>query len=81
MLTGRPASPRVRIDYKKLSANIKEALAAAGKKELARRADAEMDKAKAKLEEKAGEELDKALESDEVQDLKDKAGDSLKKLF
>lgn len=81
VLSGALESPRVEIDYDKLSANIKEALVAAGKKELAKRANAEMDKAKAELEKKAGEELDKALESDEAKELKNKASDSLKKLF
>ena len=37
-------TPRVRIDYDKLTANMKNALVAAGKKELASRANAEMDK-------------------------------------
>jgi len=81
VLTGALDSPRVKIDYEKLTANIKQALVAAGKKELANRANAEMDKAKEQAKEKATEELDKALQSDEAEEVKTKAKDALKKLF
>lgn len=81
ILSGAVDAPRVQIDYEKLSAGIREALIAAGKKALADRADAEIDKAKAELEKQAGEQLDKAMESDEAKELKSKAGDALKKLF
>lgn len=81
VLTGTLVSPRVKVDYEKLSANIKEALVAAGKKELSKRANAEMDKAKQQAAEAANKEIDKALESDEAKDLKNKASESLKKLF
>lgn len=76
-LAGSLDSPRVKIDYDKLTANIKNALVAAGKKELANRASAELDKAK----EQATEELDKALQSEEAEEVKSKAKDALKKLF
>ena len=80
-LTGSLDSPRVKIDYDKLTANIKQALVAAGKKELANRANAELDKAKEQAKEKATEELDKALQSEEAEEVKTKAKDALKKLF
>ena len=80
-LEGSLSSPRVKVDYDKLSANMKEALVAAGKKELSKRANAEMDKAKDELKEQAGEELDKAMQSEEAEEVKSKAGDALKKLF
>ncbi|MEN8255934.1 MAG: hypothetical protein ABFR33_10760, partial [Verrucomicrobiota bacterium] len=51
LLTGSLDSPRVKIDYDKLTANIKQALLAAGKKELANRANAELDKAKEQAKE------------------------------
>jgi len=76
-LVGALDSPRVKIDYGKLTANIENALIAAGKKELANRANAELDKAK----EKAGEELGKALQSEEAEEAKSKAKEALKKLF
>ena len=80
-VTGPLALPRLEIDYEKLSAEIREALVAAGKKELSRRANEEMDKARDELEAKAGEELDKAIQSEEAEEIKSKAGDALKKLF
>ncbi len=81
VLTGALDSPRVKIDYDKLATNIKNALVAAGKKELSKRANAEMDKAKAELKKQATEELDKLMESDEAKEAKEKAADTLKKLF
>jgi uncharacterized protein (TIGR03546 family) len=80
-LTGALNSPRIEVDYDKLSASIKEALVAAGKKELSKRADAEMDKAKEELKKQAGEELDKAMQSKEAEEAKSKATDAIKKLF
>ncbi len=80
-LEGTLTSPRVKIDYDKLSANMKEALVAAGKKELSNRANAEMDQAKDTAKAKAGEELDKAMQSEEAEEVKTKAKDALKKLF
>ncbi len=80
-LAGSLDSPRVKIDYDKLTANIKNALVAAGKKELANRASAELDKAKEQAKEQATEELDKALQSEEAEEVKSKAKDALKKLF
>lgn len=80
-LSGSLDSPRVKIDYDKLSANIKKALVAAGKKELANRANAEMDKAKEQAKEMAAEEVDKLMQSEEAEEVKSKAKDALKKLF
>lgn len=80
-LGGSLRSPRVKIDYDKLTANMKQALVSAGKKELANRATAEADKAKAAAKEKVGEELDKALQGEEAKEIKAKASDALKKLF
>ncbi len=76
-LSGALASPRIEIDYEKLTANMKQALIAAGKKELSTRADKEIDKAK----EKAGKELDKLMESDEANEAKQKAKEALKGFF
>jgi len=81
VLMGALDSPRVKIDYDKLTANMKEALVDAGKKELSKRANAEMDKAKDEAKAKAGEELDKAMQSEEAEEVKSKATDALKKLF
>lgn len=80
-LSGSLLSPRVNIDYDKLTANMKEALVAAGKKELSKRANQEMDKAKDELQQQAGEELEKLMESDEAEEMKSKAKDAFKKLF
>ena len=76
-LGGSLLAPRVNIDYEKLSANMKQALIAAGKKELANRANKEIDKAR----EQAGKELDKLMESDDAKETKQKAKDALKGLF
>ncbi|MCF7864183.1 MAG: hypothetical protein K9L89_05280, partial [Kiritimatiellales bacterium] len=81
LLGGSLLSPRVKIDYDKLTANMKQALVAAGKKELANRTTAEVDKAKAAAKEKAGAEVNKLLESDDAKATKAKATDALKKLF
>jgi uncharacterized protein (TIGR03546 family) len=82
---GSLLSPRIQIDYDKLSANMKTALVAAGKKELSKRADAEIDKAKDELTEQAGEELGKLLgggdDDKEGKSTEDQAEGLLKKLF
>jgi hypothetical protein len=80
-LEGSLLSPRVRIDYDKLTANMKSALMAAGKKELANRANAEMDKATEELKGQAGEEVNKLLGGEEGESTEDKAKNALKKLF
>ena len=80
-LSGAPTSPRVDIDYDKLTANMKEALVAAGKKALSKRANKEMDKAKDELMKQGGEELDKLLGGEEGESTEDKAKGLLKKLF
>jgi uncharacterized protein (TIGR03546 family) len=80
-LEGSLLAPRVRIDYDKLTANIKSALMASGKKALANRADAEMDKAKEELKGQAGEEINKLLGGKEGESTEDKAKSALKKLF
>jgi hypothetical protein len=80
-LEGSLLSPRVRIDYDKLTSNMKSALIAAGKKELANRANAEMDKAKEELMGQAGEEINKLLGGEEGESTEDKAKNALKKLF
>ena len=80
-LEGSLLAPRVRIDYDTLTANMKSALIAAGKKELANRANAEMDKAKEKLMGQAGEEINKLLGGEEGESTQDKAKNALKKLF
>ncbi len=80
-LGGSLLLPRVSIDYEKLTANMKDALIAAGKKELSKRADAEMDKAKEELKQQAGQELNKVLGGEEGESAGDKAKDALKKLF
>ncbi len=76
-LGGSLLSPRVNIDYEKLTANMKKALVAAGKKELSDRANKEIDKAK----KQAGEELGKLLGGEEGDSTEDKAKGLLKKLF
>lgn len=81
VLVGALAAPRVQIDYDKLAANIKKALVAAGKEQLSKRANAEMDKAKAELKQQVDEEIGKLMESDEAKETKQKAKDALKKLF
>ena len=80
-LGGSLLQPRVSIDYDKLTANMKDALIAAGKEELANRANAEMDKAKEELKAQAGEELKKALGGEEGASVENQAKDALKKLF
>lgn len=80
-LAGSLLQPRVSIDIDKLKNNIKDALGAAGKKELAKRANAEMDKAKEKLKKQAGEEVNKLLGGEEGESVEDKAKDAIKKLF
>ena len=80
-LEGSLLSPRVRIDYDKLTANMKSALMAAGKKELANRANAEMDKAQEALTDQAGEEINKLLGGEEGESTEDKAKSALQKLF
>ncbi len=79
--SGSLHSPRVNIDYDKLSANIRQSLVAAGKKELSKRANQEMDKAKGELKKKADQEINKLMESDEAKEVKSKAKDAFKKLF
>ncbi len=76
-LGGALLSPRVKIDYDKLAAEMKEALVSAGKKALSKRADKEMDKAK----KQAGEELDKLLGGEKGGSAEKKAKGMLKKLF
>ncbi len=80
-LGGSLVSPRISIDYGKLTANMKDALVAAGKKELSNRANAEMDKAKEELKKQAGAEINKALGGEEGGSVQDKAKDAFKKLF
>lgn len=80
-LSGSLTSPRVDIDYDKLTANMKEALVAAGKKALSKRANKEMDKAKDELMKQGGEELDKLLGGEEGGSTEEKAKGLLKKLF
>ncbi len=80
-LGGSLLLPRVSIDYEKLTANMKNALVSAGKKELSKRANAEMDKAKDELKKQAGEEVNKLLGGDEGESTGDKAKNALKKLF
>jgi len=79
-LSGSILSPRVSVDLEKLTASMKKALVAAGKKELANRANAEMDKAKSDLKQQAGEEVGKLLGGEE-ESVKDSAKNALKKLF
>jgi len=77
-LGGSLLSPRVDIDYDKLAASMKQALVAAGKKALSKRANKEMDKAK----QQAGEELGKLLGGEEEgSSTEEKAKGLLKKLF
>jgi uncharacterized protein (TIGR03546 family) len=87
-LGGSLLSPRIKIDLEKLTANMKTALVAAGKKELANRANKEVDKAKEEAQKQAGEQLNKLLGGDketvggeEAESTEDKAKDMLKKLF
>lgn len=80
-LEGSLIAPRVKIDYDKLTANMKEALIAAGKKELSNRANAEMEKAKDELKNQAAEELENVMQSEEAEEVKSQAKDALKKLF
>ncbi|MCF7847750.1 MAG: DUF2062 domain-containing protein [Kiritimatiellales bacterium] len=76
-LGGSLLSPRVKLDYEKLTANMKSAVVAAGKKELTNRANKEVDKLKGQ----AGEEINKALESNGAKEATEKAKGMLKKLF
>ncbi|MBN2163002.1 MAG: DUF2062 domain-containing protein [Pontiellaceae bacterium] len=80
-LSGSLVSPRISVDMEKLTANMKEALVAAGKKELSKRVDAEMEKAKDQLKSEAGKQLNTLLEGEEVGSVEDKAKNVLKKLF
>jgi len=80
-LDGSLLSPRVRIDYDKLTSNVKDALVAAGKQELANRANAEIDKAKEELKSQAGDQLDKLLGGEEGTSTEDKARGVLRNLF
>ena len=80
-LGGSLLSPRVNIDYDKLTASMKQALVAVGKKELSKRANKEIDKAKDEAKKQAGEELDKLLGGEEGDSTEDKAKGLLKKLF
>jgi uncharacterized protein (TIGR03546 family) len=87
-LDGSLLSPRVNIDFDKLTANMKNALVAAGKKELANRANKEVDKAKTEAKKQAGEQLNKLLGGDdktedgeEAESTEDKAKGLLKGLF
>ena len=79
--SGSLLSPRITVDYEKLTANLKEALVAAGKKKLADRAGKEVEKAREELSEKATEEIEKALGGEEAEAVKEKAKNALKKLF
>lgn len=87
-LGGSLLSPRVKIDYDKLTSNMKTALVAAGKKELSNRANKEIGKAKEELSKQAGEGLNKLLGGDEEteegkegESTEDKAKGMLKKFF
>lgn len=80
-LGGSLLAPRIQIDYDKLAANMKQALLAAGKKELANRANAEVDKAKDELKKQAGGQIDKLLGGEDGASTEDKAKGMLKKLF
>lgn len=80
-LEGSLLMPRVQIDYDKLAANMKKALVAAGKKELASKANAQVDKAKQELKKQAGKQVNKLLGGKEGESTTDKAKDALKKLF
>ena len=78
-LVGSLRVPRIKIDYDKLAASLKQALVDSGKKALARQADKEMDKAK----KKAGEEIGKLLGGDEGdgESTKKQAEGLIKKFF
>ncbi len=78
-LEGSLLLPKVKIDHDRLLSSIKEALIKAGKKALANRANAEMDKAKTIIKEKAEEELDTVKER-LGSEIKGALGDSLKGL-
>ncbi len=77
---GSLTAPSVTIDHEKLTANIKDALIAAGKKELADRANAEIDKAKEKITEQVGEEINKLFENEDAASAVDKAKNTLRNL-
>jgi uncharacterized protein (TIGR03546 family) len=79
-LQGSLLLPRIAIDYEKLTKSMQAALVAAGKKELAKRANAEVDKAKEALKQKAGKEVNALLEQ-EGGSIENQAKDALKKLF
>jgi len=66
-LSGSLLSPRVKVE---LGDNLKNAVVGAAK-----------EKAKDEAKKAAEKEVNKALESEEAQDIKNKAGDALKKLF
>jgi len=62
LVHGPATSPRIAIDERKLLANLKESLLAAGKAELANRANAELVKLQGKLEETIGKEAREKLD-------------------
>ncbi len=62
-IEGALTKPKVNVDYDRLLGTIKGALVKAGKKALANRANAEMEKAEAVVKEKADEEIDKVKKS------------------
>jgi len=80
-LGGSLLVPRVHIDTDKLTANIKAALVAAGKKELSNRANKEMDKAKDEAKKQAGKEINKLLGGEEGDSSEETTKGLLKKLF
>lgn len=74
---GALLSPKVNVDYDRLMSTVQGALLKAGKKALANRANAEMEKAEAMVKDKVDEELGKMKKSVDAE-IKDKLGDSLK---
>lgn len=60
-LTGPVAAPRLRLDEKSMLTALKDALVKAGKAELARRADQQLQKVTAQLTEKVGGEVGKTV--------------------
>jgi uncharacterized protein (TIGR03546 family) len=73
-LYGSLTSPRITVE---LDDNLKDAAIDAAKA----RANEEVEKAKDEAKKAADEQINKALESEKAQDLKNKASDSLKKFF
>lgn len=75
-LQGPLLAPRVRVDYEKLTANIRDSLIAAGKRELSNRANAAMDEVKNEVKERVDEEVQQAREA-----LEEQAGEEINKLL